>query len=74
MKTFIRILFTLLISFQGLSQVPSNGLIGYWPFSGNANDVSSLSNNGFGGIVRINFECEVKYANGNWKLLNLDIE
>jgi hypothetical protein len=30
------------------SYVPTNGLVGYWPFSGNANDVSG---NGFDGIV-----------------------
>ena len=28
------------------SYVPSNGLVGYWPFSGNANDVSGIGNNG----------------------------
>ena len=26
--------------------VPSNGLVGWWPFNGNANDESSNSNNG----------------------------
>ncbi|MFZ4435497.1 MAG: LamG-like jellyroll fold domain-containing protein [Flavobacterium psychrophilum] len=28
------------------SYVPTNGLVGYWPFNGNANDVSSNTNNG----------------------------
>lgn len=28
------------------SYVPTNGLVGYWPFSGNANDVSLNANNG----------------------------
>lgn len=28
------------------SNVPTNGLIGYWPFTGNANDVSGNGNNG----------------------------
>ena len=28
------------------SYVPSNGLVGWWPFSGNANDVSGNGNNG----------------------------
>jgi hypothetical protein len=28
------------------SYVPSNGLVGYWPFSGNANDASGNGNNG----------------------------
>lgn len=29
-----------------LAQVPTNGLIGAWPFSGNANDISGTGNNG----------------------------
>jgi len=32
-----------------MAQVPTNGLIGYWPFNGNANDESGNGNNG---IVR----------------------
>ena len=28
------------------SYVPSNGLVGYWPFNGNANDQSGNGNNG----------------------------
>ncbi len=28
------------------SYVPTNGLVGYWPFNGNANDVSGNNNNG----------------------------
>jgi hypothetical protein len=28
------------------SYVPTNGLVGYWPFSGNANDASGNGNNG----------------------------
>ena len=28
------------------SAVPSNGLVGYWPFNGNANDMSGSGNNG----------------------------
>ena len=28
------------------SYVPTNGLVGYWPFSGNANDLSGNGNNG----------------------------
>src|SRR4051812_24571649 len=27
-------------------QVPTNGLIGYWPFSGNASDISGTGNHG----------------------------
>ena len=29
------------------SYVPTNGLIGWWPFNGNANDESGVGNNGF---------------------------
>ncbi|WP_396210718.1 LamG-like jellyroll fold domain-containing protein, partial [Flavobacterium sp.] len=39
--------FCFAISFaQVPSYVPSNGLVGYWPFSGNANDISGNGNNG----------------------------
>ena len=39
--------FCFAISFaQVPSYVPSNGLVGYWPFSGNANDATSNGNNG----------------------------
>jgi hypothetical protein len=33
-------------SAQVPSYVPTNGLVGYWPFNGNANDVSGNGNNG----------------------------
>jgi hypothetical protein len=36
-----------MISFQwGYSQIPTDGLIGYWPFNGNANDESGNGNHG----------------------------
>ncbi|NBU91173.1 MAG: LamG domain-containing protein, partial [Flavobacteriia bacterium] len=31
---------------QAPSYVPANGLIGWWPFNGNANDESGNGNNG----------------------------
>ena len=34
------------VNAQVPSYVPSNGLAGWWPFSGNANDVSGNGNNG----------------------------
>jgi hypothetical protein len=42
------LLFLAVISFaQNVpSFVPSNGLVGWWPFSGNANDESGNGNNG----------------------------
>ena len=41
-------LFTQIINAQLPSYVPSNGLVGYWTFNGNANDVSG---NGYNGVV-----------------------
>jgi hypothetical protein len=49
----MRFLFTfLLLSFYNVSTaqipsyVPTNGLVGWWPFNGNANDESGNGNNG----------------------------
>jgi hypothetical protein len=39
------ILTTQLVNAQVPSYVPTNGLVGYWPFNGNANDVSGNGNN-----------------------------
>jgi len=41
-------LFTQIVNAQVPSYVPSNGLVGYWPFNGNANDASG---NGYNGVV-----------------------
>ena len=44
------LLITICISFVSFSQVPSyvptNGLVGWWPFNGNANDEGGNGNNG----------------------------
>ena len=49
MKTLLLSL-VILLSFTSLAQppayVPANGLVGYWPFNGNANDESGNGNNG----------------------------
>ena len=49
----MKYLFSLLVLFSTFSMfaqlpsyVPTNGLVGYWPFNGNANDVSGNGNNG----------------------------
>lgn len=45
----MRKIFTIAIialSMNVIGQVPTNGLVGYWPFNGNANDASGSSNNG----------------------------
>ena len=39
-------LFSLSTFAQIPNYVPSNGLVGYWPFTGNANDLSGFGNNG----------------------------
>ena len=48
--TFILIFVALFINATSFSQVPSyvptNGLVGWWPFNGNANDESGNGNNG----------------------------
>lgn len=52
MKKTILLIF---ISFTGIcfGQIPTNGLIGYWPFNGNVNDSSGNGNNGnvFGAVL-----------------------
>ena len=56
MKSLL-LVFALVFSFFSFSQipnyVPSNGLVGWWPFTGNANDLSGNNNNG---IVKNNFK------------------
>ena len=49
MKTLIllfSVLFTTISFAQVPSYVPANGLVGWWPFNGNANDESGNGNNG----------------------------
>ena len=42
----IVLVFTLNVFSQVPNYVPTNGLVGYWPFNGNANDESGNGNNG----------------------------
>jgi hypothetical protein len=44
--TFLTFLTFLSANAQVPSYVPTNGLVGYWPFNGNANDESGNGNNG----------------------------
>ena len=37
---------SLVLSINSFGQIPTNGLVGYWPFNGNANDESGKGNNG----------------------------
>ena len=50
MKKTLQILTILTLSLNAYAQVPnyvpSNGLVGWWPFNGNANDESGNGNNG----------------------------
>jgi len=43
---FLLLIITNTINAQVPSYVPTNGLVGYWPFNGNANDESGNGNNG----------------------------
>ena len=43
---FVLISFTQIIHAQVPTYVPTNGLVGYWPFNGNVNDESGNGNNG----------------------------
>lgn len=36
----------LALTINAFAQIPTNGLVGYWPFNGNANDESGNGNNG----------------------------
>lgn len=45
MKKFFTIAM-LMFSIKTIAQIPTSGLIGYWPFSGNANDSSGSGNHG----------------------------
>ena len=44
--TFLTLLFATAAQAQVPSYVPTNGLVGYWPFNGNANDASVNGNDG----------------------------
>lgn len=44
--TFLLLYFCSLLGAQIPSYVPANGLVGYWPFTGNANDVSGSGYHG----------------------------
>lgn len=44
--TAICVLLAMFVSAQTPSYIPINGLVGYWPFTGNANDASGNGNNG----------------------------
>jgi hypothetical protein len=44
------------------SYVPTNGLVGYWPFNGNANDVSSNANNGINNGATLTID---RFGNSN---------
>ena len=46
MKNLLTTLFALFIISVVSAQIPSDGLVGYWPFTGNANDASGNGNNG----------------------------
>ena len=53
---------TQMIFSQVPSYVPTNGLVGYWPFNGNANDQSGNGNNGTVNGATLTFD---RYGNAN---------
>ncbi len=46
MKKLIILISSLFISLSTFAQIPNNGIVGYYPFNGNANDISGNNNNG----------------------------
>jgi hypothetical protein len=46
MKNLLTLLFSLAINFAVIAQIPTTGLVGWYPMNGNANDLSGNSNNG----------------------------
>ncbi len=63
MKKFFTILILVcVIGINGFSQIPTSGLIGYWPFNGNANDESGIGNNG---TVNGATLCPDRFGNSN---------
>ena len=62
------------------AQVPTNNLIAYWPFNGNANDESSNSNNGTwavlsgGNQMMLDFEVAIPFEEFNdddWDVISV---
>ena len=45
-KIITSLMLAILFGLSANAQVPTNGLVGYWPFNGNANDASGYGNNG----------------------------
>lgn len=45
-KILISMMLSVLIGLSASAQIPTNGLVAYYPFNGNANDVSGNNNNG----------------------------
>ena len=58
----IFLLATLAFSLNAIAQIPTNGLVGYYPFTGNANDQSGNNNNG---IVTNATLVSDRYGNAN---------
>ncbi|MFA4852967.1 MAG: LamG-like jellyroll fold domain-containing protein [Bacteroidales bacterium] len=46
MKNLYTLFIASMLSITAMAQIPTNGLVGYWPFNGNANDSSGNGNNG----------------------------
>ena len=65
MKKKLLVLFLIginVLTAQVPSYVPTNGLVGYWPFNGNANDDTG---NGYHGVVNDAVLTNDRYGNSN---------
>jgi hypothetical protein len=45
-RSLLTLIITVFTTCRLLAQIPTNGLVGYWPFNGNANDESGNGHNG----------------------------
>ena len=59
---FLLLLFSINLSAQVPAYVPTNGLVGWWPFTGNANDLSGNGNNGTNNGATLTTD---RYSNNN---------
>ena len=61
-KIILLLLFSININAQVPPYVPTNGLVGWWPFTGNASDLSGNGNNGINGGASLTTD---RYSNNN---------
>src|SRR5688572_17913692 len=62
MKKFFNLTMFVCLSANLIAQIPTVGLIGYWPFNGNANDSTG---NGYNGVVTGAISTTDRFGNSN---------